>query len=158
MVTVESGPPTIVAVSGDNQTLDLGQESGPLVISVVDEDGEAVPGRLVSVEILTGSATLSSDSGVTDERGEFSTTVISNSLNSVTGASVLGSVEFDLMISVVFGSTGIEAAVRDAVAKPEAAVLLEDVLAVTDLDASLGNVQSLADISCCPHCASCAPT
>ena len=150
MVTVESGPPSIVAVSGDNQTLDLGQESGPLVISVIGEDGEAVPGRLVSVEILAGSATLSSGNGVTDEQGEFSTTVTSNSLDpltvAVTGASVLGSVEFELMISVVFGSAGIEAAVRDAVGKPWAAVLLEDVVAVTDLDASLSNVQSLADI------------
>jgi hypothetical protein len=60
-------------VSGDNQTAKVGTTlPAPLVVKVVDDQGEPIPGVHIAWEVATGSATLSSARTVTEKNGQTS--------------------------------------------------------------------------------------
>ena len=64
----------LVRVSGDDQSGAPGQELGqPLVVRLVDKDGNGVPGRAVSWVIGIGGGSVGSASTTTDDDGESET-------------------------------------------------------------------------------------
>ncbi|HEX6434624.1 MAG TPA: Ig-like domain-containing protein [Gemmatimonadales bacterium] len=61
----------LVLVSGNNQSADPGQElANPLVVRLLDADGNGVPGRAVSWVVATGGGSVSTASSNTDGNGE----------------------------------------------------------------------------------------
>ncbi len=63
-------------VSGDNQLVVIGETfPQPLVVELLDENGEGVPGQEVSFAVTSGSASLSSGTATTDGNGRASVTV-----------------------------------------------------------------------------------
>jgi hypothetical protein len=89
----------LVRVSGTDQSAGAGAElSDPLVVRLVDRDGNGVSGRAVSWVVATGGGSVSSDNSTTDDNGRASTRWTlgpnpgSNSLNAV--VSGVGAVGF----------------------------------------------------------------
>ena len=61
----------LVLVSGNNQSASPGQElNDPLVVRLVDQDGNGVPGRAVSWVVGVGGGSVSATSSTTDGGGE----------------------------------------------------------------------------------------
>ncbi len=63
-------------VSGDQQTTTAGLPFAlPVVVKVVDTNGNGIPGTQVNFQVTAGVATLGSSSAITDSTGQASTTV-----------------------------------------------------------------------------------
>lgn len=85
-LTVNILPTRLVASSGNNQTVVLGQAAGqPLVVQVQDDNGTGVPGVDVTFTASAGTATLSASRVTTDAQGRASVAVtVGNALGAVT--------------------------------------------------------------------------
>ncbi len=75
-LTVNIPSAAIQKVSGDQQSVTVGAAfPSPLVVKVVDSNGNGVAGAQVNFQVATGVATLGSSSVITDSTGTASTTV-----------------------------------------------------------------------------------
>ena len=72
----QARPQTLTKVSGDNQQGLAGEQlAKPFVISVLDEDGAAIAGAVVTFSVTAGGGTLSATSVTTDANGRARTTL-----------------------------------------------------------------------------------
>jgi uncharacterized protein (TIGR03437 family) len=75
-LTVDIPSVGIQKVSGDQQTTTIDMAfTSPLIVKVVDSNGNGVAGTQVNFQVTTGVATLGSSSAITDSSGQASTTV-----------------------------------------------------------------------------------
>ena len=81
--TAKLTPTRLVAVSGDGQTGTVGNAlAAPLVVRVLDQNGNAMSGRQVSFSVTPSDGSLNPTSGATDSDGETQTKL---TLGSTTG-------------------------------------------------------------------------
>jgi hypothetical protein len=70
-IALPGDPDALVLVSGNNQTAGPGEElDEPLVVRLVDQQGNGVPGRPVSWVIGVGGGTVTETTSITDGNGE----------------------------------------------------------------------------------------
>ena len=68
-------PSTLLEVSGNGQTAQPGEQlPTPLIVRLVDSEGNGIPGRPVTWVVGTGAGTVSPISSITDASGEAQTT------------------------------------------------------------------------------------
>ncbi len=95
--SLSTGPrlATLVGISGDGQAGPLGSTlAQPLVIKVVDQDGVAVAGEIITWQVVTGGGTVSPSSTTTDNNGLAQTTLrLGNSIGSNTVKATLGALQ-----------------------------------------------------------------
>jgi len=60
--------------SGNNQTLARSAVSAPMVVTLLDQYGDPMAGQIVTWDIETGGGSLASETSVTDNDGEATTT------------------------------------------------------------------------------------
>ena len=68
-------PRTLTKLSGDGQQATGGSLSEPFVVSVLDQNGEALPGAAMAFAVTAGDGTLSAATDTTDAEGLASTTL-----------------------------------------------------------------------------------
>ena len=72
----ESRPHTLRKLSGDNQQGLAGEQlATPFVVSVLDEDGAAIAGAVVTFSVTAGGGTLSTSTATTDANGRARSTL-----------------------------------------------------------------------------------
>ena len=85
---IEQTPQSLTKVSGEGQAGQAGATlAAPFVVSVVDEDGAAIAGAVVTFSVTAGGGTLSSTTATTDANGRARSTLTLGSqpgLNTVT--------------------------------------------------------------------------
>ena len=149
-LTVNPAPPELMPVSGADQIVAVEVGSAPLVVGLVDEFGQVVPDQIVTFEVVSGQAALSSDSEITGELGRSAITVTPLALADVvvqaSSPGAVGPVQFSISVALAFDDVAVESVVREALAKPTGEILVNDVSALTDLDASLSSIQTLEGI------------
>lgn len=79
-VTILVNVTSLTKVSGDNQVALTGQQFPmPLVVALADDRGSPVPNQTVSFQVVSGSATLSSSTAMTDASGQARVNVTAGS-------------------------------------------------------------------------------
>ncbi len=75
-LTINANITTLRKISGDNQLVVIGEPfPQPLVVELLNEDGQGVPGQEVAFAVTGGSATLSAPTATTDANGRASVRV-----------------------------------------------------------------------------------
>ena len=75
-VADQAMPQTLTKVSGDNQQGLAGEQlAAPFVVSVLDEDGTAIAGAVVTFSVTAGGGALSSTTATTDANGRARSTL-----------------------------------------------------------------------------------
>ena len=102
MQLVVPGPRTLTKVSGDKQQgLPGAQLAEPFVVSVLDQNGDPLPGAEVAFSVTAGGGTLSANTTVTDANGRASITL---TLGSEPGRNTVAARVGDLK-PVIFSAT-----------------------------------------------------
>ena len=141
-IEVVEAPPelTVIAISGDSQTVTINQPSAAFVVAIVDELQAGASGRPIGLNIVSGQGLLSDNTRITDAQGELATTITPTSMDNIvveaTSSSAAGVVQFSFAVAAAFADAALETAIRDVLAKPEGDIVAEDIATLDDLDAS----------------------
>ena len=148
-IEVVEAPPelTVIAISGDSQTVTINQPSAAFVVAIVDELQAGASGRQIGLNIVSGQGVLSDNTRITDAQGELATTITPTAMDDIvveaTSSSAAGVVQFSFAVAAAFADAALETAIRDVLAKPEGDIVAADIAMLIDLDASQLGVISL---------------
>ena len=114
--TVEQTPHSLTKVSGDGQEGLAGVAlAAPFVVSVLDEDDEAIAGVTVTFSVTAGEGILSSTTATTDANGQ-ATTTLTLTLGSELGTNTV-SATVEGLEPETFTATSVGQAIPDSLAK-----------------------------------------
>ena len=103
VTSIGQTPHTLTRVSGKGQEGSVGAAlAKPFVVSVLDKDGDAIAGTVVTFTVTTGDGTLSVNTATTDEHGRAATTL---TLGPQPGSNTVEAT-VDRLQPVVFTATG----------------------------------------------------